>query len=487
MGVCGADPIAVREGSQGLSPPDEDEVNTLRRLGLADSTRLACCARVQSGSITVSLTPDPGDPSRQSPGPNTFDRSIVSVVVLGGGIAGITAADFLRRGHPDCEIHVVGREPELLYNRMGLSRLVYGRSAMRGLQLLDDQWYDTHRVSLWLNTIASRIDRGRRQVVLGTGQRLQFDRLIVATGARSRVPSVLDTALPGIFVLREAVDAVQLRAYVQKHHCRTAVIAGGGLLGLEAAFAVAQLGIDVTVLERGNRLLSKQIDARASALVHHHFDHLGIRVIYGTVIGAVEGDSRLRSVRLGTADGTTLRCDAVLGCMGVEPRSELARDAGIGVRRGVLVDDRMHTSAEGIYAAGDVAEHRGQVMGLWPIAAKQGEVAAVNALGGQARIDSEISATILKGVGLELAALGQVDPAAGDLLFVHEDARRKTYRRLVVSNGRVVGAVVLGHGPQDLAAATAAVKRRRVLPPSAVAALGAGDWSVLTARSTPQP
>ena len=145
MGVCGADPVAVLNGMECLSAPDQEEQNTLRRLGLADSTRMACCARLQSGSVDVSLTPEPAPPGGAGARPARFDRSISSVVVIGNGIAGVTAADFVRRGHPDCEVHLVGLESHVLYNRMGISRLVYGRSAMTGLYLLGEQWYHGQR------------------------------------------------------------------------------------------------------------------------------------------------------------------------------------------------------------------------------------------------------------------------------------------------------------------------------------------------------
>ena len=162
MGVCGADPVAIMEGGGCLTQPDEDEQNTLRRLGFADSTRMACVARVQSGPVTVALKPEPGTPRASAV--TAYDRSIVSVVVLGNGIAGVTAADFLRRGHPECEIHVVGAESHVHYNRMGISRLVFGRSAMQGLYLLPEQWYDDHQVVAWLNTRASRIDTAAKRV-----------------------------------------------------------------------------------------------------------------------------------------------------------------------------------------------------------------------------------------------------------------------------------------------------------------------------------
>jgi nitrite reductase (NADH) large subunit len=475
MGVCGADPVAIVDGMDGLSAPEKDELNTVRRLGLGKSTRMACCARISSGTVTVSLTPEPADGDGAKP--TRYDRSIVSVVVIGNGIAGVTAADFIRRGHPDCEIHIVGQETHALYNRMGISRLVYGRSAMQGLYLLPEQWYDEHGVHAWLNTQARRIDLRSRQVLLGTGDALPYDLLILAMGASAAVPAIVGLDRPGSFVLREAGDAMRIRGYAQQHGCREAVVAGGGLLGLEAAYSLRRLGLNVTVLERGSRLLSKQVDARCSELVGAHFARAGIEVLPRAETAEVLGAPAVTEVVL--KDGSRLRCDMFLAAVGIRPNIELARDAGIPVGRGVLVDDRMRTQVPRVFAAGDVAEHGGHVYGLWPIATDQAQTAAVNALGGDAKLTAETPATILKGVGLELFSIGQVDATPPDEAIVVDRPTIPSYRRLVLSGGRAVGATILGHHPSDLAAARKAVDDRVPVSAAAQDAMRSGNWSAL--------
>ncbi len=483
MGICGADPVAVIDGMAGLTPPDEDELNTLRRLGYAANTRMACCARAVSGSVTVALTPSPGGPAGASQRPASYDRSLTSVVVIGNGIAGVTAADFLRRGHPDCEIHLVGSEAHVLYNRMGIYRLVYGRSAMKGLYLLAESWYDEHRISAWLNTVVTGIDLPARRVRLGTGDLLCYDRLIFAMGSSSAPPAIEGFGMPGSFVMREAADAMAIRSYVQQHGARRAIVAGGGPLGLEGACALRELGLHVTVVERGQRLLPRQFGARCGELVRAHVGELGIEVRLGAEAAALRGRERTSALVL--RDGTSLRCDIFLAAIGIRPNGDLAAAAGIAVNRGVLVDDHMETSVPGVFAAGDVAEHNGQIPGLWPIAAKQAEVAAVNALGGDLRMAAELPATIVKGIGLELASVGQPEPGPGEEVIVTEDLSVPSYRRLVLAANKVVGATVLGHHPLDFAAATTAVKQRLVLDDAAHAAAQAGDWSVLGGQRQP--
>ncbi|QIS24085.1 FHA domain-containing protein [Nocardia terpenica] len=478
MGVCGADPVAVLAGADCLSAIGREERNTLRRLGFADNTRMACCARIGGGTVRVSPTPEPGRGG--GTGPRRFDRSIVSCVVIGNGIAGVTAADFLRRGHPNCEIHLVGREAHAFYNRMGISRLVYGRSAMQGLYLLPEQWYDDHQVTAWLNTLVTSIDLAGRRVFLGTGDALPYDRLVLAMGASSALPPVEGLSRPGCFVLRDADDAMLVRSYVQEFRCARAVVAGGGLLGLEAAYALHLLGLQVTVLERGERLLARQLDPRCSDLVLDHFTRAGIQVLRRAETAAVTGDPVVQGVIL--SDGRRLACEVFLTATGIRPNIELARRARIPVGRGILVDDGMRTGVPGVFAAGDVAEHQGQVFGLWPIAAEQAQVAADNALGGSRSLVAEVPATILKGVGLELFSIGRVRPGRADEEIVVD--RPGSYRRLLLSEGRAAGATILGHHPAEIAAAQRAVREHTPIPAAARAALRSGDWSVLESGAT---
>ena len=265
---------------------------------------------------------------------------------------------------------------------------------------------------------------------------------------------------------------------------RQAVVAGGGLLGLEAAYSLYELGLEVTVLERGSRLLSRQIDERCSELVHRYFDGIGMHVLYGAETIALQANGDLQSAVL--KDGRELPCQVFLGAIGIRPNADLAKAAGVAVNRGVLVDDRMETSVPGVFAAGDVAEHSGMVLGLWPIAAKQGEVAALNALGGDERLKSDVPACILKGAGIELSSIGQVEPGPDDELVVIDNPARQSYRRMVISDGRLVGGLVLGHHPEDFSAILAAVKKGTYMGEASLAALRGGDVSVLSAANRAQ-
>lgn len=510
MGVCGADPVAILQGMENLSPVGSDERATLQRLGYAENTRMACRARVR-GAVSVSLVPE----RAASVKPVTvagfnYNPAIERVVVLGNGIAGVTAADHIRRRHPECEIHLVGRENHHLYNRMGIARLIYGRSAMHGLYLLPEAWYDEYKITLWLNTRATGLDRAMHLVTLATGETLAYDRLVMAMGSRSFVPPLDGFGIDGTFVLREANDAMQMRAYAQEHQAKNAIVAGGGLLGLEAAYAVHKLGIEVTVLERSERLLTRQLDRRSAQLLREHLERLGLQFAFKAEAAAAlgkghfsellverpqlksyfgdraHGSGRLTNVLL--KDGRTLPADMLLVAVGIAPNVELARQAELQVNKGILVDNLMRTSDENIYAVGDVAEFGGQVSGLWPPAVEQAEVAAINIAGGHAEYQGTTPVTMLKVVGVDLLSVGEYEVKNQDdiVIALEEIApgqEMHAYRKLVIRDGKLVGAILLGH-PLLASPVTEAVKHKaHVLP--YIEDLRAGRWDALQELTGP--
>jgi nitrite reductase (NADH) large subunit len=482
MGVCGADPVCVSDGMEHLSAISDDERSTLDRLCFADNTRMACCARVQ-GPVTMKLTPEkPARPTLSRIARFSYDKSVERVVVLGNGIAGVTAADHVRRRHPLAQIDLVAEESHHLYNRMGIARLIYGRSAMQGLYLNPDAWYEEHGITPWLTTRARKIDRAAQQVVLGSGEALPYDRLILATGSSSFVPPIEGFGVPGTFVLRTADDALGLRAFAQRHGAQRAVVAGGGLLGLEAAYALHKLGLRTTVLERGDRLLRRQLDARASALLQAYLEGLGLEIARDAETVALSSDGRVNLAML--ADDRMFPADVFLLAAGIAPNIDLARAADLQVNRGVLVDERMRTSDPHVLAAGDVAEHAGRVHGLWPVAVEQAEVAADNAVGGDKAYVGSIPFTMLKVVGVELTSVGRFEEQAGDDVVAIEEPGGK-YRKLVIEDGRIVGAILLGYS-QEVAAVRTAINRG-VHVAGVMDSLRTGRWDVLAALSGERP
>jgi nitrite reductase (NADH) large subunit len=481
MGMCGSDPIGIVDGMAALTPMGDDERKTIERLGLSpENTRMACCARVK-GNVCASLEPErPKRPRTSVIEGFSLDESIKRVVVIGNGIAGVTCADHVRRRHPGVEIDLIADEVHQVYNRMAITRLIYGRSAMQGLYLLPDNWWDVNAVTPWLNTRAAAIDVDAHAVLLGTGERLEYDRLVLATGSSGYVPPLTGYGAAGSFVLRTADDAFAIRAFVQECQARSAVVAGGGLLGLEAAYALHKLGVHVTVLERSPSLLRRQLDARAGELLRGYLEGLGIAVLVQAETSEVSANGRVNGARL--RDGRSLETDVFLVAAGITPNVTLAREAGLDVNRGVIVDDELRTSAENVWAVGDVAEHRGQILGLWPTAVDQAEVAAQNLLGATEVYEGTLPVTMLKVVGVQLTSIGRIEQVDGDEAIALEDAAEHRYRKLLIEpDGRIAGAILFGY-PNDAPIVQQAVSDGRDVRPH-MDALRAGDWGVLAAET----
>ena len=319
--------------------------------------------------------------------------------------------------------------------------------------------------------------------MLGTGEQLSYDRLVLATGSRPRLLPIEGFGLEGSFTLRGADDAMRLRAYAQHREARRAVIVGGGVLGLEAADAARKLGLEATIVELSDRLSPVQLDEHAARLLQSEVEGRGIEILLGRSVASVASDGeRVTGVTLD--DGTHRAAELVLVCAGITPNAELAREAGLEVGRGVLVDDTLRTSDEAIYAAGDVAEYAGRLYGHWPAAVEQAEAAAVNAIGGRRHYTGSLIATHLKVTGVELTSIGRPHVEPDDVEIALGDKGSVRYRKLVIADGKIAGAILLGH-PSEASAVFAAAREGRDVS-AHLDALSTGDWEVLSEPSFEQ-
>jgi ferredoxin len=266
MGMCGSDPVSILEGEENLSAMRSAERRTLDRVDLGRGCRMACFTRVQ-GPVVVD--PHPGletgtEPDEARPPAARVDRAVQSsirrVVIVGAGVAGVTAVEELRRTLDDTELTLICDEPYPFYNRMAITRLVSESVSIESLYLNPRDWAESRHVDYRRGVTVTAIDRANRAVSLEDGQELPYDRVVIATGASAFVPPLDGRDADGCFVLRTIDDAVQIQQHIRRSRGRTAVIVGGGLLGLEAAYYLAQLDVRVYVLDRGPWPLSRQLD-----------------------------------------------------------------------------------------------------------------------------------------------------------------------------------------------------------------------------------
>jgi NADPH-dependent 2,4-dienoyl-CoA reductase/sulfur reductase-like enzyme/ferredoxin len=449
-GVCGADPVAVCEGAEHLSPPTDDELATLRRLGLEGRARMACVCTA-TGPVTIDRDPASAPAPVavvKAPAPlrdRAREQGIERVVIVGNGVAGMGVAEALRRGSESLQIDIVGNEPFAFYNRMGIGRLVYDSAGLEALTLVPPDWPERQRIGVHRGAVAVRIDRERRELHLHGGQVLPYDRLVIATGARSTPPDANFLKHPNAFVLRSAEDAQAMRHYATRAKAKRALVVGGGVLGVEAADALHHLGLKVTLLQRADRLMNAQLDVPGAARLQSYLEGIGIQVVTQASVLRYEGEPILQVAQL--AHGPRVKADLFVAALGIQANTFIAERAGLALGdNGIRVDRHMRTSDPLIYAVGDVAELKGTPRGLWPIGSAHAATAAAAILGEDQPYATPRIVLQLKCEGIDLRSQGEIAAREGDEEFHAREGQGDdgAWWRLVVRHGQLAGGLYVG-------------------------------------------
>lgn len=364
------------------------------------------------------------------------------LVVVGNGMAGLACLErILERAPGRFDITVFGAEHHPGYNRILLSSVLAGEASWDDLTLRPLSWYADRGVTLHLGAAVVALDRARCIVTSATGIEAPYDELILATGSSAVVPPIPGRDLPGVVPFRTVDDC--RRMVEAARTCRRAAVIGGGLLGLEAARGLRRLGMDVTVVHLVDRLMERQLDAPAAAYLKRAIRAQGIDVRLGTETVEIVGDTRVTGLRF--RDGGALEADLVVMSVGIRPNVELARAAGLACGRGILVDDTLRTSDPRISAVGECAEHRGVVYGVVSPLYEQGRVLAARLAGdGTAAYTGSVVSTKLKVAGIDVYSGGDPEERPGREVLRWEDADAGVYQKVVLAEGRVVGAVLFG-------------------------------------------
>jgi nitrite reductase (NADH) large subunit len=363
------------------------------------------------------------------------------LVVIGNGMAAARLAqEIASRALGRYAVAIIGDEPRLAYNRVLLSSVLAGEIASQEIELQPAKWWRDRGVTLSYGRAATSVDLQSRRVVLADGRLVPFGKLVFATGSQSLRLNIPGADLPGVHTFRDSrdVDLLLKLAAGQKR----AVVIGGGLLGLEAAYGLAKAGAPVTLVHLMDRLMERQLDAPAAALLKRLVEEKGIDIRLNASTTAIFGDEKVQGIEL--ADGTQIAADAVIFAAGIRPNAALAQAAGIAVGRGILVDDRLATNVEGVYALGECAEHRGTCYGLVEPAYEQAKVLAENLAGRAAAYEGSILSTNLKVSGVNVFSAGDFLGGEGTEAIVLSDARQGTYKKLVIAGGRLTGAILIG-------------------------------------------
>jgi len=363
------------------------------------------------------------------------------LVVVGNGMAAARLVEELTKiAQGRYAIAVIGDEPRLAYNRVLLSSVLAGETASHDIELRPASWWRDRGVTLKYGCLATEIDVGRRELKIANEESVTFSRLVLATGSTPLRLKVPGADLAGVHTFRDSRDVdLLLTLAAQK---KRVVVVGGGLLGLEAAYGLAKAGAAVTLVHLMDRLMERQLDMPAAELLRSLVERKGIKVLLNANTACLHGETRVDGVEL--SDGRRIDADAVIFATGIRPNVVLAKDADIPVNRGIVVDDVMQTGAPDIFALGECAEHRGNCYGLVEPAYEQARVLAQHLAGGAASYSGSVVATNLKVSGVSVFSAGDFMGAQGTETIVLNDARGGTYKKLVISDGRLTGVVLVG-------------------------------------------
>jgi len=369
------------------------------------------------------------------------------ILIVGNGAAGLSAAKAARAQDPEAKIIIFGDDNRLPYYRLRLCEYIGKNINFDELKISSEEWFEKNNIQLEKSSRVEAIDANAKKIST-SGKEYNYDSLVLATGSTPAMPPFMGKDLSGIHTLWTVEDIEEINRSLSK--AKKAVVIGGGLLGLETAHKISEMGIDVTLIESMPRLLPKQLDEDGSEVFRAKVQSLGISVLCGKSVTGFEGDNNGNVKKVSMADGSMLEADVVIVSVGVAPNTSIAQNTGINLNRFMIVNEKMETSIKDIYAAGDVASVNGRWFGQWSVANKQGQVAGTNAAGGDAVYKAVDVPYILATMGTRVVCAGDTAANQSDKQEAAYETDRKidkdkfAYSKLVFRNGVFVGYMLVG-------------------------------------------
>lgn len=363
------------------------------------------------------------------------------LVLIGNGMAGIGTIEQILKLGGAYDITVFGSEPHPNYNRIMLSYVLEGSKTIQDIILNDWNWYEDNNITLHTGTTVTRIDEESHQVIADNGMVVPYDKVIIATGSNSFILPVPGSDKEGVVGFRDISDCDAMLAAAKEY--KKAAVIGGGLLGLEAAKGLVNLGMDVTVVHLMEDLMERQLDRTASSMLQAELERQGVKFAMGKQTVALTGEQRVSG--LSFSDGTSLEADFVVMAVGIKPNVTVAKESGIAVNRGIVVDDYLQTSMKNVYSIGECAEHRGVCYGLVAPLFEQGMVLAKLLCGSDTLpYEGSVVSTKLKISGVDVFSAGEFLDTPEHTVISSKDEWKKTYKKILLRNNVIVGAVLFG-------------------------------------------
>ncbi|MFB3894228.1 MAG: NAD(P)/FAD-dependent oxidoreductase [Phycisphaerae bacterium] len=370
-------------------------------------------------------------------------------LILGNSTAAVNAVEAIRERDREGSMVVVAREPQHVYSRPLISYRLAGKVDDARMDYRDRAFYERNNVQPLLGVAAVNVDAEARAVSLSDGRRIEFEKLLIATGGAPIRPPIPGLDARGVFTFTTWADEQAIDKYIEANKVRAAVVLGGGLIGLKTVEALVDRDVPVTVVELADRILAVTFDKDAARLAEKALAEKGVGIRTGETIREVFADGgKVSAVLLSNGEG--LDCDLLIVAIGVRPDLSVVAGSGIKTDRGILVDTHMATSVDGIYAAGDVAQALDALSGqsrpipILPAAARQGRIVGANMAGGDATYEGGVPMNAVDVVGLPTISVGQTVQQEGDEVLARLDEKNRTYRKLVIRGNRIIGAIFIG-------------------------------------------
>ncbi|EEM92971.1 MULTISPECIES: NAD(P)/FAD-dependent oxidoreductase [Bacillus] len=359
-------------------------------------------------------------------------------VIIGSGVAAVNAAKTIREYDKGSNIFIFGEEPSLPYKRIKLSKDLYSDLHSEKVLIKKKKWYQDNHISVFINTKVVKINTDEQFIVTSNEAVFSYHKLLICTGANNRRLEINGINKKNIFTIRDMKEADELKGHLEDKE--SVVTIGGGVQGLETAWSILKDGKKVSIVEVAPLLMRRQLDTKSSLLLKRKIEKEGVKVYLNTSIDSILGKESVTGIKMN--DNSQINCDSIVYSIGVTPNTKLVHDTAIKLNRGIVVDEKMRTNIDSVYAAGDVAEVNNEIEGLWGTALEQGRVAGSNMVSKTAIYKKEIPTTIFNAFNVSLFSIGVVNEEQCDTTIVEEDGKEK-YTRLFIKDNKIVGVISL--------------------------------------------
>lgn len=368
------------------------------------------------------------------------DIVVNKIVIIGNGITAISAIKAIREADSDSEIYLIGEEKFYPYNRIRLSKSMLDDIEENKILLQKREWYEENNVKLLTNTKVVSVDIDKQEVLLSDSSRINYDKLLIASGASNRTPPIDGIDKHGVHTIRTLNDVLELKDDLVK--VEQIIIIGGGIQGLETAWILHKNGKKVIIIELLPRLMPRELDSKASKILEDIITNKGIDIVTNASINQITGESKAEGVLVG--ETSQFKGDMIVYSTGVSPNIDFISDTKIKTARGIIINNKMETNVENIYAAGDVGEYKDRVSGLWNIAIAQGKTAGGNIVGKDSIYEEITPVVTLNAFDISLFSMGCIDENNSTRVLVDENTKGNEYKKIFIKDNKVVGAIVIG-------------------------------------------